>query len=162
MSNTSGRVCALTLCGRIFAQVDCIKYIMQGTSACIDIQFFNVDKKHLDLRDFSDIQIQLTNDFDKPVINFWYPSVPSGSGGSDIIILQETTTGGNIIDKGLIRICIPIESTYTTPGSIFAEIILKQQVNTGISSPTDSSYGIPCIYVAKIIESKIALNSNKS
>jgi len=37
--------CALTLCGRIIAQVDCIKVIMQGTSACIDIQFFGKDSK---------------------------------------------------------------------------------------------------------------------
>lgn len=31
--------CAVTICGRLIAQVDCIKYIMQGTSVCIDIQF---------------------------------------------------------------------------------------------------------------------------
>jgi hypothetical protein len=160
--------CALTICGRIIAQVDCIKYIMQGTSACIDIQFFGADEKPLDLDQFCDIQIQLTNEFDCVVVNFWYPDVPTGSRGFDIDILQYTTTGGHIVNKGLLRICLTNSCTLTSPGAIFAEILLKeclltgeQQILTGVPTPTSGSgdsFGIPCLQVARIIESKIAKN----
>ena len=71
--------CALTLCGRIIAQVDCIKYIMQGTTACIDFQLFGANNLPLNLNNFCDIQIQLTNEFECVVANFWYPDIPSGA-----------------------------------------------------------------------------------
>ena len=61
--------CALTLCGRIIAQVDCVIIIMQGTNGCIDIQFFGKDGKPLDLTRFSEIQIMLYNEFDCTVAN---------------------------------------------------------------------------------------------
>ena len=159
--------CALTICGSIIAQVDCIKYIMQGTSACIDIQFFGSDEKPLDLDRFCDIQIQLTNEFDCVVANFWYPGVPTGSRGFDIEVLQYTTTGGHIVNKGLLRICLSNNCTLTSPGAIFAEILLReclltgeQGILTGVPTPTEygESFGIPCLQIAKITESKIAKN----
>jgi hypothetical protein len=167
----SDPTCALTVCGSIIAQVDCIKYIMQGTSACIDIQFFDADGTPLDLNRFCDIQIQLTNEFDCVVVNFWYPGVPTGSKGFDIEILQSTTTGGHIVNKGLLRICLFDNCTLTSPSSIFAEILLKeclltgeQEFITGVPTPTtlSDSFGIPCIMIAKIIESKIAKNGGNS
>ena len=159
--------CALTICGSIIAQVDCIKYIMQGTSACIDIQFFASDGTTLDLDRFCDIQIQLTNEFDCVVANFWYPGVPTGSRGFDIDILQYTTTGGHIVNKGLLRICLPSNCTITSPTAIFAEILLKEclltgelGIITGVPTPIEygDSFGIPCLQIAKITESKIAKN----
>jgi hypothetical protein len=53
--------CALTLCGKIIVQVDCIIEIMQGTDGCIDLQFFGKDGKPLDLRRFTSIRIILYN-----------------------------------------------------------------------------------------------------
>jgi hypothetical protein len=159
--------CALTICGSIIAQVDCIKYIMQGTSACIDIQFFASDGTTLDLDRFCDIQIQLTNEFDCVVANFWYPGVPTGSRGFDIDILQYTTTSGHIVNKGLLRICLPSNCTITSPTAIFAEILLKEclltgelGIITGVPTPIEygDSFGIPCLQIAKITESKIAKN----
>ncbi len=147
--------CAITVCGRILAQVDCIKYIMQGTSVCIDIHFFDIDGTPLDLSRFCDIQIQLTNELDCVLANFWYPDVPTGSRGFDIEILQDTTTSGNIINKGIIRICIPSNCTVTSPGTILAEILLKECLTTGEIS---DSFGITCLHIAKIIESKISKN----
>lgn len=128
--------CVLTVCGRIAAQVDCIKYIMQGTSACIDVQFFNADGSLLDLDDFCNIQIQLTNEYECVVANFWYPGVPTGSRGFDIEILQHTVTGGRIANKGLVRICLSDICTLTSPGAIFVEILLKECLFTGEDLPT--------------------------
>ena len=157
--------CALTICGRIIAQVDCIKYVMQGTSACIDIQFFGADEKPLDLDRFCDIQIQLTNEFECVVANFWYPGVPTGAKGFDIEVLQYVTTGGHIVNKGLLRICLSNNCTLTSPGAIFAEILLREclltgeeQILTGVPTPSGDSFGIPCLQVANITESKIAKN----
>ena len=73
--------CALTLCGKIIAQVDCIIVIMQGTDGCIDIQFFDKDGKLLDLSKYTEIQIMLYNEFDCTVANFWWPSIPTGCKG---------------------------------------------------------------------------------
>lgn len=163
----SDPTCALTVCGSIIAQVDCIKYIMQGTSSCIDIQFFDANGTPLDLDRFCDIQIQLTNEFDCVVANFWYPDVPTGSRGFDIEILQYTTTGGHIVNKGLLRICLSTACTLTSPTAIFAEILLKeclltgeQEILTGVPTPIEygDSFGIPCLMIAKITESKIAKN----
>ena len=165
--------CALTYCGRIIAQVDCIKYIMQGTSACIDIQLFNANGKPLNLDTICDIHIQLTNELECVVANFWYPDVPSGSKGFLIDILQYTDTSGTIYNEGLIRICLPSSCTYVSPGNIMAEILLTEcGGNTGDPTgvgptgalPTGSAeiYGIPCLWVATIVESKIAQNGGDS
>lgn len=134
--SSSDPTCVLTVCGRIAAQVDCIKYIMQGTSACIDVQFFNIDGSLLDLDNFCNIQIQLTNEYECVVANFWYPSVPTGSRGFDINILQYTTTSGHTVNKGLLRICLSDICTLTSPGAIFVEILLKECLFTGEDLPT--------------------------
>ena len=107
--------CALTYCGRIIAQVDCIKYIVQGTSACIDIQLFNANDQPLNLDTICDIHVQLTNELECVIANFWYPNVPSGSKGYLIDILQFTDTSGVIHNEGLIRICLPSTCTHTSP-----------------------------------------------
>ena len=167
--------CALTFCGRIIAQVDCIKWIVQGTSACIDIQLFNANDKPLNLDTICDIHVQLTNELECVVANFWYPDVPSGSKGFLIDILQYTDTSGVIHNEGLIRICLPSDCTYVSPGNIMAEILLTEcggnTGETGVTGvgptgtlPTGSSevYGIPCLWVATIVESKIAKNGGDS
>ena len=167
--------CALTYCGRIIAQVDCIKWIVQGTSACIDIQLFNANDKPLNLDTICDIHVQLTNELECVVANFWYPDVPSGSKGFLIDILQYTDTSGVIHNEGLIRICLPSNCTYVSPGNIMAEILLTEcggnTGETGVTGvgptgtlPTGSSevYGIPCLWVATIVESKIAKNGGDS
>ena len=156
--------CALTYCGRIIAQVDCIKYIVQGTSACIDIQLFNANDQPLDLDTICDIHVQLTNELDCVIANFWYPDVPSGSKGFLIDILQFTDTSGVIHNEGLIRVCLPSTCTNTSPGNISAEILLTEcGGNTG-TLPTGSAevFGIPCLWVATIVESKIAKNGGDS
>ena len=161
--------CALTYCGRIIAQVYCIKYIVQGTSACIDIQLFNANDQPLNLDTICDIHVQLTNELECVIANFWYPNVPSGSKGYLIDILQFTDTSGVIHNEGLIRICLPSTCTHTSPGNISAEILLTEcggnTGDTGVTGvgptgtlPTGSAevFGIPCLWVATILESKIA------
>ena len=152
--------CVLTICGSIIAQVNCIRYIMQGTGACIDIQFFNSDGTPLDLDRFSNIQIQLTDELGCVVANFWYPSVPAGSRGFSIKVLQYLTTDGHIADKGLLRICLPSKCTIISPSSVFAEIFLKEDLLTGSSKSAayGNSFGITCLQIAKITESRIIKN----
>jgi hypothetical protein len=153
--------CVLTVCGKIIAQVDCIKYILQGTYACIDIQFFNENQELLDLDDYHNIQVQLTNELECVVVNYWYPTVPTGSTGFIIEILQHTLTDGRVMNKGLLRLCLSNECTLTSPSLIFAEILLYKQaeINTGSQLfQSNDAFGIPCLQVAKIIESKIAKN----
>ena len=116
--------CALTFCGRITAQVNCIKYIVQQTNACIDIQFFNAEGKPLNLDNFCDLHIQLFDELDCVVANFWWPDVPSGSRGFLIDILQFTDTTGRIHNEGMVRICLTKACTSTSPGPLFAEIQL--------------------------------------
>ena len=170
--------CSLTYCGRIIAQVDCIKYIMQGTTACIDIQLFGNNDLPLNLDNFCDIHIQLTNELECVVTNFWYPDIPSGAKGFLIDILQFTDTSGVIHNEGLIRICLSAACTAATgPGAISAEILLTECAGgnypttydpTGVGPtgalPTGSAevYGIPCLWVATILESKIAKNGGNS
>ena len=157
--------CSLTYCGRIIAQIDCIKYIMQGTTACIDIQLFGADDLPLNLDNFCDIQIQLTNELECVVANFWWPSIPSGSKGFLIDILQFTDTSGIIHNEGLIRICLSASCTKATgPGAISAEILLTECPGGNTGDPTGSAevFGIPCLWVAKILESKIAKNGGDS
>ena len=128
--------CALTYCGRIIAQVDCIKWIVQGTSACIDIQLFGANDSPLDLDTICDIHIQLTNELDCVVANFWYPNVPSGSKGFLMDVLQFTDTSGVIHNEGLIRICLPADCTYSSPGNISAEILLTECAGGNTGDPT--------------------------
>ncbi len=157
--------CSLTYCGRIIAQVDCVKYIMQGTTACIDIQLFGSDDLPLNLDTICDIQIQLTNELECVVANFWWPSIPSGSKGFLIDILQFTDTSGVIHNEGLIRICLSAACTKATgPGAISAEILLTECPGGNTGEPTGSAevFGIPCLWVATILESKIAKNGGDS
>ena len=146
--------CALTLCGRIIAQVDCIKVIMQGTSACIDIQFFGKDSKPLDLARFTEIQIMLYNEFDCTVANFWYPDVPTGCKGFTMTILQYTDAKGRIHNEGLVRICLDSACTKISPTAISAEILLTELTTAG----TAETFGISCLQVARIAPSKIYEN----
>ena len=146
--------CALTLCGRIIAQVDCIKVIMQGTSACIDIQFFGKDSKPLDLARFTEIQIMLYNEFVCTVANFWYPDVPTGCKGFTMTILQYTDAKGRIHNEGLVRICLDSACTKISPTAISAEILLTELTTAG----TAETFGISCLQVARIAPSKIYEN----
>ena len=161
--------CSLTYCGRIIAQVDCIKYIMQGTTACIDIQLFGANDLPLNLDNICDIHIQLTNELECVVANFWYPDIPSGSKGFLIDVLQFTDTSGVIHNEGLIRICLSAECTKVSPGNIFAEILLTEcaNENTGdhtgyLPTGTAEVYGIQCLWVATILEYKINKNGGSS
>ena len=146
--------CALTLCGRIIAQVDCVTVIMQGTSACIDMQFFDKDGTVLDLTRFSEIQIMLYNEFDCTIANFWWPAVPTGCKGLLMTILQYTDAKGVIHNEGLVRVCLDPTCTKTSPSAIFAEILLTELTTAG----TADTSGIPCLQVATIIPSRIYKN----
>jgi hypothetical protein len=147
--------CALTLCGRIIAQVDCIKIIMQGTDACIDMQFFDASGHPMDLTKFVEIQIMLYNEFDCTVANFFWPNVPTGCKGFIITVLQYTDAKGVIHNKGLIRICLDAKCTaLMSPSAIFAEILLTELSTSGIPEVS----GIPCLQVATIIPSRININ----
>ena len=152
--NTGDPKCALTLCGRIIAQVDCIIIIMQGTNGCIDLQFFDKDGKPLDLTKYSEIQIMLYNEFDCTVANFWWPSIPTGCKGLLMTILQYVNSKGQIVNKGKIRICLDPACTKTSPSAIFAEILLTE-LSTGGQVETS---GIPCLQVAQITPSRIYQN----
>ncbi len=151
---TGAPTCALTLCGKIIAQVDCIIVIMQGTDGCIDIQFFDKDGKLLDLSKYTEIQIMLYNEFDCTVANFWWPSIPTGCKGLLMTILQYTDSKGVIHNKGKIRICLDPACTKASPSAIFAEILLTESTTAG----TAETSGIPCLQVAKIIASRIYEN----
>jgi len=166
--------CSLTYCGRIIAQVDCIKYIMQGTTACIDIQLFGSDDLPLNLDNFCDIHIQLTNELECVVANFWWPDIPSGSKGFLIDILQYTDTSGVIHNEGLLRICLSAECTKVSPGNVLAEILLTECAGGNTGDPTGVGptgalptgsvevFGIPCLWVATILESKINKNGGST
>jgi hypothetical protein len=148
--------CTISLCGRVIAQVNCVLILLQGNTGCIDVQLFDKDGTPLDLTQLSNIELQLFNELDCVVANFWYPSVPTGSRGFAIDILQYTTSNQNIANKGLIRICLSQECTSVLPSAIFAELRLtRPDVYTG---GFDEIIGIPCIQVAKILESKIYKN----
>ena len=146
--------CALTLCGRIIAQVDCIIIIMQGTNGCIDLQFFGKDGKPLDLTRFTEIQIMLYNEYDCTIANFWWPEIPTGCKGLLMTILQYTDAKGVIHNKGKVRICLDAACTKTSPSSIFAEILLTELTTAG----TAETSGIPCLQVARITRSRIYEN----
>jgi hypothetical protein len=150
--------CALTLCGRIIAQVDCVTIIMQGTSACIDIQFFDRDGGVLDLSKFDEIQIMLYNEFECTIANFWYPDIPTGCKGLLMTVLQYTDTSGVIHNEGLVRICLDSICTKTSPSAIFAEILLTELTTSGSTGGSEDISGIPCLQVATIIPSRIYKN----
>jgi len=144
--------CAISVCLMIIAQVECIVIIMQGTTACIDIQFFNKEGKPLDLNRFDDIKILLFNELECAVANFCWPDpAPTGSKCFPIDILQYTATDGKIHNKGLLRICLTKECTASTLGALFAEIILTETETDGIEEIT----GISCLKVAEIVPSRI-------
>lgn len=149
--------CVLSVCARIIAQVDCIVYILQGTTACIDIQLFDADGLPLDLRRFREIQVLLFDDLECTVANFWWPSVPTGCRGFVIEILQHENTAGDIVNEGLIRICLDSTCTGISPGNIFAELRLVE--DKGVTgAPAKEVFGIRCLQVAVIQESKIFNN----
>lgn len=166
--------CALTYCGRITAQVNCVTYIMQGTTACIDIQFFGTDDKPLNLNNFCDIHLQLFNELDCVVANFWYPAIPSGSKGFLIDILQYTDSKGVIQNEGLIRICLTADCTKTSPGALYAEILLTECASQATGNPTGVGptgappsgtpeiFGIGCLQVGIILESRIHKNGGNT
>jgi hypothetical protein len=136
----------------IIAQVECIIFIMQGTTGCIDIQFFNKEGKPLDLDRFDDIKIMLFNELECVVANFCWPDPnPTGTACFPIDILQYTTTDGTIHHEGLIRICLTKECTGLTLGALFAEIILTESESGG----TEDITGISCLKVAEIVPSRI-------
>jgi|TARA_R100000501_G_scaffold17148_1_gene31659 hypothetical protein len=142
--------CAISVCLMIIAQVECIVIIMQGTTACIDIQFFNKEGKPLNLDRFDEIKILLFNELECAVAEFCYPE-PLGSTCFPLEILQYTTTDGTIHNKGLIRICLTKECTSLTLGALFAEILLTEN-ETGAASDIT---GISCLKVAEVIPSRI-------
>ncbi len=146
--------CALTLCGRIIAQVDCVLVIMQGTNGCIDIQFFDKAGLPLDLTTYTEIQIMLYNEFDCTVANFWWPAIPTGCKGLLMTILQYTNSAQKIVNKGLVRLCLDPACTKTSPSGIFAEILLTELTTAG----TSETSGIPCLQVARITPSRIHTN----
>jgi hypothetical protein len=150
---TGDPTCVLSQCARLIAQVDCIVYILQGTTACIDIQLFNGDGQLLDLRRFSEIQVMLFDELDCTAANFWWPSVPTGCRGFVLEILQTEVTDGRILDEGLIRLCLDTTCTGRSPGAVYAELRLTE--NPLFSGQPAQVYGISCIWVAVIQESKI-------
>lgn len=149
--------CVLSVCARIIAQVDCIVYILQGTTACIDIQLFDADGLPLDLRRFKEIQALLFDELECTVANFWWPSVPTGCRGFEIEVLQYEDTAGDIINEGLIQICLDSTCTGISPGNIFAELRLVEDKSV-TGAPAEEVFGIRCLQVAVIQESTIFNN----
>jgi len=142
--------CTMSVCLMIIAQVECIVIIMQGTTACIDIQFFNKEGKPLNLDRFDEIKILLFNELECAVANFCYPEL-LGSKCFPLEILQYTTTDGKIHNEGLIRICLTKECTSLTLGALFAEILLYERETGGVEDIT----GISCLKVAEVVSSRI-------
>ena len=142
--------CTMSVCLMIIAQVECIVIIMQGTTACIDIQFFNKEGKPLNLDRFDEIKILLFNELECAVANFCWPHL-LGSKCFPLQILQYTTTDGKIHDEGLIRICLTKECTALTLGALFAEILLYERETGGVEDIT----GISCLKVAEVVPSRI-------
>lgn len=143
--------CAISVCLTIIAQVECVVIIMQGTTACVDIQFFNKEGKPLNLDRFDEIKILLFNELECAVANFCYPDPTTGSLCFPIEILQYTTIDEKIYNEGLLRICLTKECTALTLGALFAEILLTEKETGGAEDIT----GISCLKVAEIIPSRI-------
>lgn len=152
--------CTLSVCGRVIAQVDCVLNILQATTGVIDFQLFDKDGNPLDLSELSMIEIQLFNELDCVIANFWYPMIPTGSKGFLLEILQYTDQNNNIINKGLLRIFLSKECTSISPSAIFAELRLtRPSVDT---FGFEEIIGISCIQVARILESKIYKNGTNT
>lgn len=147
--NFSDETCALTTCKQIIAQVNCISYIMQGTDACINIQFFDIDGHPLDISNFCSIQSLLFNELDCPISNFIF----TGNQLEDNITILQYQENDRIYNKGLIQICLSSELTASIlPGQLFIELLMA----TCETYDTDSTYhGITCLKVGVILESKI-------
>ena len=148
--------CSLSTCARIFAQVNCVLVLLQGTTGCINIQLFGANKLPLNNDDINSMQIMLFNEFDCVVANFFYPEVPQGCRGFVAESLQYTITDGTIVNEGLWQICLSSECTSTVPSSIFAE--LRIEMNPHFNEGFGDIIGIPCLKVADIIPSKIYKN----
>lgn len=150
--NKGNSSCVASLCNSILAYVDCTLVVLQGANGCIDIQFLNSDQTALDLGNVSNLEILLFNEFECTVGRYFYPSIPSGCTGEIIEILQETNSAGEIINEGLVRICLSSSDTQISPGTIYAEIMITLTTEeTGGSS----IIGIPAIEVAEILKSRI-------
>ena len=95
--------CAISVCLSIFAQVECIIIIMQGTTACIEIQFFDKDGKPLNLDLYDFIRILLFDELECAVADFYYPGIPAGCKGFVMEVLQYTDDSGHIHNPGLVK-----------------------------------------------------------
>ncbi len=74
----------------------------------------------------------------------------------------------------MIRRCLTADCTKTSPGNIFAEILLTECAGGSTGEPTGYGptgafptgtaevFGIPCLWVATIFESKIYKNGHDS
>ena len=123
---------------------------------------------------FCDIHLQLFNELDCVVANFWYPAIPSGSKGFLIDILQYTDSKGVIQNEGLIRICLTADCTKTSPGALYAEILLTECASQATGNPTGVGptgappsgtpeiFGIGCLQVGIILESRIHKNGGNT
>jgi hypothetical protein len=67
--------------------------------------------------------------------------------------LQTEVTDGRILDEGLIRLCLDTTCTGRSPGAVYAELRLTE--NPLFTDQPAQVYGISCIWVAVIQESKI-------
>ena len=148
--------CTLSTCAKIFAQVNCVINLLQGTTGCIEIQLFDANKLPLNNDDISSMQIMLFNEFDCVVTNFFYPTIPVGCRGFIAESLQYEITGGTIVNEGLWQICLSSVCTSTLPSSIFAE--LRLEMNPALTGGFGDIIGIRCLKVADIIPSKIYKN----
>ena len=70
--------------------------------------------------------------------------------------MQRTTASGTIVNKGIIKVCLPKECTSRSPGKIFAEIRLTEPATE--TGGTEDIIGVKCIWVAQILESSIYKN----
>ncbi len=144
--------CAISVCLAIFAQVECIIIIMQGTTACVEIQFFDKNGKPLNLDLYDEFRILLFDELECAIANFYYPEVPTGCKGFLVEVLQYTDTSGHIHNEGLVKLCLPKECTsLMSPGSIFAEMLLTYRDTSG----NEEVQGISCLKVAEVIPSRI-------
>lgn len=157
LSRSKNTNCSVSYCERFIARIDCISQIMQGTTACVDIQLFGNDGYPLNLNLVSNIRLMLFDEIECTVGNFYHPTVPSGETGYSITILHETDTEGNTINNGKINICLNSEVTSIAPGSVFAEMIITFYENaTGNTGDyIEETVGIPCFKIVDILPSKI-------
>lgn len=150
--NTTNTICELSTCSQIGAQVNCVLVLLQGTNGFIDVQFIDSDGTALDLSNVTNIDILLFDEFGCSVADFKYPDTT----GSEVIqILQVNNTDGTFNNKGIVRLYISTQISSISPGNVFAEIRITEGGETG---QPDNIYGISCIWVMTIKESKIYQN----